>query len=169
MQEKTTLDSLRRKLATLSGSSGLALSAYDVDRFLSLGPYYFYDAALDGPPRVAEVERLVLLGIPRWPLINQETVNETFALLDARPLKGLASAPQARLLRERGTPRPWNVRFTEVGPELCRLKGGKKAELTSKKINSSSLPLLVLINSIVAINGDWAAAWGAKPDEPPPR
>jgi len=94
MREKTTLESLRRKLATLAGSSGMALSAYDVDRFLSQGAYYFYDSTLDGPPRVAEVERLVGLKIPRWPLTNQGTVNETFALLDARPLKGLASAPQ---------------------------------------------------------------------------
>ena len=106
MQEKTTLDSLRRKLATLAGSSGLALVPYDVDRFLSLGPYYFYDSVLDAPPRVAEVERLVKLGIPRWSLTNQGTANETLALLEARRSKGLASVPQARLLRSQGHPRP---------------------------------------------------------------
>jgi hypothetical protein len=122
MQEKTTLDSLRRKLATFAGSSGLAFIPYDVDRLLSLGPYYFYDPVLDGPPRVSEVERLVRLGIPQWPLTNQGTVNETFALLETRRRRGLASIPQARLLRDRGRPRPWAVKFTEVGFELYHLR-----------------------------------------------
>ena len=68
MREKTTLESLTRKLSALAESSGMALSPYDVDRFLALGPYYFYDPALDGPPTVESVETLVRLGVPRWPL-----------------------------------------------------------------------------------------------------
>jgi hypothetical protein len=122
MREKTTLKQLRSKLSELTATSGVALAPYDVDRFLALGPYYFYDSALDGPPRVSEVERLVRVGIPRYPLINQGTVAEVSNLLDARRSKGLASVPQARMLRDRGHPRPWAVLFTEVDAEPYRLR-----------------------------------------------
>jgi hypothetical protein len=104
----------------------MALSPYDVDRFLALGPYYFYDPALDGPPTVESVERLVKLGVPRWPLTNKGTVNEVFSLLEARRSRGLASVPQARLLRARGHPRPWAVLFVDVGAELYRLRREKE-------------------------------------------
>jgi hypothetical protein len=122
MRSKTTFELLRRKLATLSESYGRARSPYDVDRFLALGPYYFYDRVLDGPPRVAEVERLVRLGIPRYPLVNKGTVDEVISLSETRRSKGLASVPQARLLRDRGHPRPWAVRFTDVASELHHLR-----------------------------------------------
>jgi hypothetical protein len=126
MREKTTLESLRRKLSVIAESYGMALAPYDVDRFLALGPYDFYDPVLDGPPSVESVERLVRLGIPRWPLINKGTVAEVFSLLEARRSKGLASVPQARLLRDRGHPRPWAVLFVDVGAELYRLRKEKK-------------------------------------------
>ena len=96
MQKKTTVEQLLRELSTISETFGMALAPYDIDRFLALAPYYFYDPALDAAPTVESVETLVRLGVPRWPLTNQGTVNETFALLDARLLKGLASAPPKR-------------------------------------------------------------------------
>jgi hypothetical protein len=126
MREKTTLQALRRKLSVIAESYGMALAPYDVDRFLALGPYAFYDPVMDGPPSVESVERLVRLGIPRHPLINRGTVAEVFAILDARRSKGLASVPQARLLRDRRHPRPWAVLFTEVGSELYRLRKEKE-------------------------------------------
>jgi hypothetical protein len=126
MHLETTVEQLRRKLSTISETYGMALAPYDVDRFLALGPYYFYDAALDGPPTVESVETLVKLGVPRWPLTNKGTVAEVFAILDARRSKGLASVPQARLLRDKGHPRPWAVLFTEVGSELYRLRREKE-------------------------------------------
>jgi hypothetical protein len=126
MREKTTVELLKRKLAELTATSGMALSPYDVDRFLALGPYHFYDPALDGPPTVESVETLVKLGVPRWPLTNKGTVAEVFSLLEARRLRGLASVPQARLLRDRGHPRPWTVLFADVGSELYRLRREKK-------------------------------------------
>ena len=100
MQKKTTVELLRRKLSTISETYGMALAPYDVDRFLSLGSYHFYDPTLDAAPTVESVETLVKLGVPRWPLTNKGTVNEVFAILDARRSRGLASAPQARLLRD---------------------------------------------------------------------
>jgi len=104
MQKKTTVEQLGRKLSTISETYGMALAPYDIDRFLALAPYYFYDPALDAAPTVESVETLVRLGVPRWPLTNQGTVNETFALLDARLLKGLASAPQSAAAAGAWTP-----------------------------------------------------------------
>jgi hypothetical protein len=72
MREKTTFEQLRSKLSTISETYGMALAPYDIDKFLALGPYSFYDANLDGPPTVDSVETLVKLGVPRWPLTNKE-------------------------------------------------------------------------------------------------
>src|SRR6516165_8975830 len=129
MQKKTTVESLRRKLSTISETYGMALAPYDIDRFLALGPYHFYDPTLDAAPTVESVETLVKLGVSRWPLTNKGTVNEVFAILDARRSRGLAGVPQARLLRDRGHPRPRAVLFSEVGSELLRLRREKEKKL----------------------------------------
>ena len=131
MQKKTTVEQLLRELSTISETFGMALAPYDVDRFLSLGSYHFYDPTLDAAPTVESVETLVKLGVPRWFLTNKGTVSEVFAILDARRSRGLASVPQARLLRDRGHPRPWAVLFSEVGSELVRLRR-EKEELDKK-------------------------------------
>jgi hypothetical protein len=125
MQEKNTSDLKKSKLRTLSESETALADPLDIDKFLALGPYYFYDPALDGPPRVSEVERLVKLGLPRHLLINQGTVRETDALLDARRARGLASVGQARRLREAGHPRPRGVRFIDVPGALRRAREGE--------------------------------------------
>jgi hypothetical protein len=77
---------------------------------------------LDGPPRVSDVDRLVRLGIPRPLLLDQGTVNETFALLEALRRRGLASVGAARLLRARGVERPRSVSFVDIPAVLRRLK-----------------------------------------------
>ena len=66
MREKTTLDSLRRKLATLSGLCGMERDPFDLDTFLALeAGYRFDDPALRAPPTVGSVETLARLGCPR--------------------------------------------------------------------------------------------------------
>jgi hypothetical protein len=126
MQERYTAESRRNKLST-SEADGTALGdPLDIDRFLVLGPYYFYDPGLDGLPRRADVERLVKLGLPPSLLINQGTANEASALLAARRERGLASIGQARLLRRAGHPRPWSIRWLDVPGELGRLRKQKK-------------------------------------------
>jgi hypothetical protein len=124
MQKESTLDSLRRKLSAIAASGGSPLDAYDFDRFLVRLPLRYYDSDLDSPPTVQQVNTLVKLGVPRWPLINQGTVNETWALLEARRSKGLASVPQARLCATEGTPAPGLLNLPKSGPSYTT-SGGK--------------------------------------------
>jgi hypothetical protein len=95
MQKESTLDSLRRKLSAIAASGGSPLDAYDLDRFLVRLPLRYYDSDLDSPPTVQQVNTLVKLGVPWWPLINRGIVGEVFALLKARREKGLSSVAQA--------------------------------------------------------------------------
>jgi hypothetical protein len=117
-----TLAYLRAKWEAVANSSGLAFDVYDLDSFLVRVPMRFWDDYLDSPPTIESVETLVRIGIPRWPLINRGTVNEVFALLAARRERGLATPRQARLLRDRGHPRPWSVLFVDVSEQLRRLE-----------------------------------------------
>jgi hypothetical protein len=85
MRKIDTSEPGHSKLAPFSDVDGTALAdQLDIDRFLSLGSYRFYDALLDAPPSDERVATLVRLGIPRPFLINRGTVRETFALLEAR-------------------------------------------------------------------------------------
>jgi hypothetical protein len=104
--------SLRRKLSAIAASGGSPRDAYDLDRFLVRLPLRYYDSDLDSPPTVQQVNTLVKLGVPRWPLINRGIVGEVFALLKARRENGLSSVAQA-----------WNV-----GAELYRLKREEKKQ-----------------------------------------
>ena len=127
MREKTTLESLRRKLAPFSDGYGTALAdPLDIDRFLASGPHRFYDSALDAPPSVKAVETLVKLGIPRQFLTSRGVVGEAVALLKVRREKSLASVRAARLLRDAGAERPWSVRFIDVRRGDGPLAGGFK-------------------------------------------
>jgi hypothetical protein len=125
MREKTTLEELRRKLAALTQAYRTIRDPYDLDTFLELAAgTRFYDADLDKPPSVKAVETLAKLGVPRWALTSRGIVSEIEHLLAVRRGKGLASINQARLLRDKGHPRPWSVKFTEVSAELYRLRRG---------------------------------------------
>lgn len=125
MQRENTLQHLRRKLEAIAEPlGGSAIDPYDLDRFLTRLPFRFYDFYLDSPPSVESVETLVRLGVPRWALVSRGVVGEVASLLAARRKRGLASVRQARLLRARGHPRPWSVRFEDVGAELYRLGEG---------------------------------------------
>jgi hypothetical protein len=106
MHRETTVEPGRSKTAPFSDADGTALAdPLDIDRFLALGPYRFWDALLDAPPRAGSVDTLVRLGLPRHLLTHAGTVREAFALLEARRRRGLASVPQARRLRAAGAPR----------------------------------------------------------------
>jgi len=122
MRGKNTLSSSGSKLRTVSESGETALDPLDIDRFLASGPYRFWDPDLDAPPDVKEVATLVRLGLPAPYLVNRGTVREASALLDARRKRVLASIGQARLLRDRGHPRPWSIRFVDVAGELRWLR-----------------------------------------------
>jgi hypothetical protein len=125
MQRETTLESLRRKLATLSEACGLERDPLDLDTFVALeAGCHFSDPALRAPPTVGSVETLTRLGCPRWSL----TSKEVFDLLRARRKRGLASVAQARMLRDRGHPRLWAVLFVDVAAELHHPKRGREAK-----------------------------------------
>jgi hypothetical protein len=126
MHLETTVELLRRKLSAIAESGGSPLDPYDLDRFLTRETFLFYDSYLDSPPTVESVRTLVKAGVPAWPLVNKGIVNETFALLKARRERGLSTVRQARLLRERGHPRPWSVLFVHVEGELRRLREGRR-------------------------------------------
>ena len=131
MREKTTLESLRRKLSTLSELCGLERDPLDLDTFVALeAGCHFSDPGLRAPPTVGSVETLTRLGCPRWSL----TSKEVFDLLRARRKRGLASVAQARMLRDRGHPRLWAVLFVDVAAECTTQKEGGKRKINPKKV-----------------------------------
>jgi hypothetical protein len=132
MQEKTTAEEWRSKTfaylfakhAAISNSSGSPLDPYVMDRFLVRLPLRYYDSDLDSPPTVQQVNTLVKLGVPRWPLINQG-VNERGPCWKRDVRKDLLLSPKPGSCATEGTPAPGLLNLPKSGPSYTT-SGGKK-------------------------------------------